>query len=121
MTFGGVLGKVICMIEKDQDRVRIDGRCFINEDAKYHYIARLKWIHLSTLIVQYRVVYEHCKLVEKLLYTYQSILSACDSENSGLVCVSQKVHIDIEETHKGQSVKKLIETQCKRCQDLKEN
>ena len=109
------------MVEKNQDRVRIDGRCFINEDAKYNYIARLKWIHLSTLIVQYRVVYEHCKLVEKLLYTYQSILSACDSENSGLVCVSQKVHIDIEETHKGQSVKKVIETQCKRCQDLKEN
>lgn len=107
------------MIEKQKNGLLFDNRCFLNADSKCNYIARLKWIHLSALIVQYRVVYEHCKLVEKLLYTYQSILSACDSENSGLVCVSQEVHIDIEEKHKGESVKKVIETQCKQCQDLK--
>lgn len=58
------------MLEMKENEMTLDSRCFINEETRQNYLARLQWIYLTGVMRQYKTAYAHIRiaLILDLIY-----------------------------------------------------
>ena len=71
------------MLEMKENEMTLDSRCFINEETRQNYLARLQWIYLTGVMRQYKTAYAHIRIALILDLIYERELQVFQRRSIG--------------------------------------